>query len=480
MGTMKKTLLIALAVMLLLTSCSGGNKGAESSSQEAGSSASQSREEQEDKEQEKQDQARQAALQVLEGIPYDGDVSRCRMTAEQAQAFAQIIADGISGKIAPFDEYGSPEVQLVFWEEPYPVWGYGGTYETDRAQVYLADLAGDGVPYLVVSSSLLDSESFEIYGWKDGKASRITGAECYGGRQSVELWKGSDGKYYISSGGSGGAAYHLSEDYVFTNGAMELAYSWEEEYLNDGRVRLVENGVERIYTLEEYEALPSSSPLPERASEGSNTVESCTLREMLDGLNQYGELVSEGEVRAVSIPERTEAQQAAQAMLEALAELQSGDSYIEILQTKLVDLDGNGWKELFVLTIGGGTLYFWQDGALQSKDVGAYAGGSLNWYLCRDTLTGDMGIEYESIGGGDFSGGSRTYYYLSRTVEISDINGSYAVGGSDATKEQYDEVAASNQRLEAVGGDVLYGQGNGLEDTMAELRATFGQYDPDL
>lgn len=477
MGVMKKTLFIALAMMLLLTSCSGGNKGAGSSSQETGSSASQSLEEQDDKEQE--DQARQAALQVLEGIPYYGDRSQCRMTAEQAQAFAQIIVDGISGKIAPFDEYGTPECQLAFWEEPYPVWGYGGTYETDRAQVMLADLAGDGMPYLVVSSSLLDSDSFEVYGWKNGKASRVTGAECYGGRQSVYLWTGTDGKHYIDIGGAAGAGHHLSEDYVFSNGGMELAYSWEEEYLNDGRIRLVENGVETIYTQEEYDARPNSSPLPTFVPESPEAAESCTLREMLDGLNRYAELVSGGEARAVTIPERTEEQQMAQAMLEALDELQSGDTYMEIFQTKLVDLDGNGRKELFVLN-GQGILYFWQDGALQSKTVGAYAGGSLNWYLCRDNQTGEMGIEYESIGGGDFSGGSRTYYYLSHTVEISDINGSYAVDGTASTKDQYDAVVAGNQRLEAVGGDVMYGQDNGLEDTLAELRTTFGQYDPDL
>ena len=476
MGTMKKILFIALA-MLLLTSCSGGNKGAERSGQETGSSASQSREEQDNQEQE--EQARQAALQVLEGLPYYGDRGQCRMTAEQAQAFAQIIVDGISGKIAPFDEYGTPESPLVFWEEPYPVWGYAGTYETDRAQVLLADLAGDGVPYLLVSSSLLDSGSFEIYGWKSGEASRVTGAECYGGRQSVHLWTGTDGKHYINMGGSAGAGHHLSEDYVFSNGGMELVYSWEEEYLDDGRVRLVENGVETIYTQEEYDARPSSSPLPKSVSESPDATEPCTLREMLDGLNRYAELVGEGEARAVSIPERTEAQQAAQAMLEALDELQSGDTYMGILQTKLVDLDGNGRKELFVLT-GQGALYFWQDGALQSKTVGAYAGGSLNWYLCRDTLTGEMGIEYESIGGGDFSGGSRTYYYLSHTVEISDINGAYSVDGMAANKARYDEVVAANQRLETVGGDALYGQDNGLEDTVAELRTTFGQYDPDV
>ena len=478
MGTMQKTLLTALAVMLLLTSCSGGEKGAEgsASSQEVGSSASQSREE----EQEEQD--RQAALQVLEDIPYTGDPSRCRMTTAQAQAYAEIIADGISGKIAPLKEYGEPLSPLVFWEEPYSVWGYGGAYQTDRALVALADLAGDGVPYLVVSSSLLDSQSFEIYGWKNGKASRVTGAECYGGRQSVDLWTGTDGKHYISMGGSGGAAYHLSEDYVFANGGIELAYSWEEEYLDDGRVRLVENGVEKIYTLEEYEALPSNSPLPEAVPEGTDgasQAEPCPLREMLDGLNRYAELASGGRAGAITIPERTETQQMALAMLEVLDESDATDAYMAIQQARLVDLDEDGRKELFVLT-GEGTLYYWQDGALQSKNVGYYAGGSLVWYLCRDTQTGELGIEYESIGGGDFSGGSRTYYYLSHTVEISDINGAYTVDGTEATREQYEQTAARGQRLEALGGDVDLPAGNERDATVEELLTTFGQYSPDL
>ena len=47
----------------------------------------------------------------------------------------------------------------------------------------------------------------------------------------------------------------------------------------------------------------------------------------------------------------------------------------------------------------------WQGGALQEKFVGANAGGTLRWYLCRDAETGELGIECESIGGGDFSGG---------------------------------------------------------------------------
>ena len=93
-------------------------------------------------------------------------------------------------------------------------------------------------------------------------------------------------------------------------------------------------------------------------------------------------------------------------------------------------------------------LYSWQDGALQGKDVGINAGGALNWYLCRDAETGELGIEYEAIGGGDFSGGSRIYYYPTRTVEISDINKNYTVDGAAATQAQYDAVVARNIRQE--------------------------------
>ena len=115
-----------------------------------------------------------------------------------------------------------------------------------------------------------------------------------------------------------------------------------------------------------------------------------------------------------------------------------------------MDLDQDGVEEMFTLSdMGPAMLYSWQNGALQEKFVGANAGGSLSWYLCRDAETGELGIEYESLGGGDFSGGSRTYYYADdRTVEISDINENYTVDGAAATKAQYDAVVARHQRQE--------------------------------
>ena len=36
---------------------------------------------------------------VLQTIPYYGDVENCAMTADQALAYAQLLADGIAGKV---------------------------------------------------------------------------------------------------------------------------------------------------------------------------------------------------------------------------------------------------------------------------------------------------------------------------------------------------------------------------------------------
>ena len=141
-------------------------------------------------------------------------------------------------------------------------------------------------------------------------------------------------------------------------------------------------------------------------------------------------------------------EQMAAAMVDLLLSADPYGGLEGFLQAKLADLDQDGVEEMFVMGRGQGMLYSWQDGTLQGKDVGINAGGELNWYLCRDAETGELGIEYESIGGGDFSGGSRIYYYPTRTVEISDINKNYTVDGAAATKAQYDAVVARNIRQE--------------------------------
>ena len=151
------------------------------------------------------------------------------------------------------------------------------------------------------------------------------------------------------------------------------------------------------------------------------------------------------------------------------------DSDETFLQIRLVDLDQDGVEEMFTLSdMGPAMLYSWQNGALQEKFVGANAGGSLSWYLCRDAETGELGIEYESIGGGDFSGGSRTYYYPTRTVEISDINENYTVDGAAATQAQYDAVVARHQRQELLS-DGLFPDHDVMQEPVDQLLAILAQ-----
>ena len=85
--------------------------------------------------------------------------------------------------------------------------------------------------------------------------------------------------------------------------------------------------------------------------------------------------------------------------------------YASLAQAQLIDLNGDGMEELFVLDSFGQPLLLAEREPHEQGDR-IWAGGALNWYLCRDTATGELGIEYESIGGGDFSGGSHTFYYL--------------------------------------------------------------------
>ena len=176
-------------------------------------------------------------------------------------------------------------------------------------------------------------------------------------------------------------------------------------------------------------------------------------------------------------------EQMAAAMVDLLLSADPYGGLDGFLQAKLVDLDQDGVEELFTMdSWGQAMLYSWQDGALQGKNVGINAGGTLRWYLCRDAETGELGIEYESMGGGypDFS--SWTYYYPSRTEEISTwdeiagVNGTvtqthYDIGDTEVTKEQFDAAAARHQRLETLdgGADVQDGRQATVDALLAIL-----------
>lgn len=244
--------------------------------------------------------------EVLENISYYGDKSKCSMTAEQAVAYAQLIADGMEGKVEmPKGPVCIPASDKVFWDTPYEVnYPYvgGGTYLTDRKNVMLADFAEDGNPYLYVYSSMTE-DSFEVYGW-DGNTVKLVVNQEGIDRVGSYLLEYPDGKVKACRKSSSGAADSDVEIYMFGSGTMEKTYSLR--VLEDGQgVHCIENGEETLYPAGSYglayEKLENAAPYRE---EHTHTMpytcfyrtQPSTLTEMMDGLNQYAVFLNGGTV----------------------------------------------------------------------------------------------------------------------------------------------------------------------------------------
>ena len=104
-------------------------------------------------------------------MPYYGDTANCKMTAEQATAYAQLIADGLAGDFSFRGGYDENNFDILTWSEPFQVFDFdmGEKVEVDMFNIMLGDFAGDGVPYLYLYSTnnRVDNQSYEIYGWAD-------------------------------------------------------------------------------------------------------------------------------------------------------------------------------------------------------------------------------------------------------------------------------------------------------------------------
>ena len=82
-------------------------------------------------------------------MPYYGDTANCKMTAEQATAYAQLIADGLAGDFSFRGGYDEGVVSdIISWNKPFYIYEYDNAVEVDRKNVILADFSGDGNPYL--------------------------------------------------------------------------------------------------------------------------------------------------------------------------------------------------------------------------------------------------------------------------------------------------------------------------------------------
>lgn len=409
--------------------------------------------------------------EILEAMPYCGDAAACRMTARQALAYAQLLADGIAGK-APRGEYyyGSFLSDVFFWDTPTTVFGYSGEYQTDRADVILGDFAGDGRPYLCVISSLHPEAGFDVYYADRSDVHHVYGDEAYQGRVYTSFALDKRGRMTISTGGSSGAASNYSAQYGVQDGAAVELYSYSEDYDWDTDLMHVTiNGEETVYTLEEWQQLePDGSGWDDTPSADYTPI---PLRAMIDYLNQYA--AAKGSSKRVKVAERSDESRMAEAMLNAMDSELSGWGSDE---ARLVDLDGDGLKELVVFDGNQAWLHYWKNGQLNTRDIGFVVGGWVEWWICQDAATGELGIEYRCNGGGDFIGGASTFHYLSHEIGISDYRGiedgaetRYYVNEVQVSPAEHQRAVDQNQRLEEF--ILESGPGTHIEETRAELNA---------
>ena len=132
---------------------------------------------------------------ALGEMPYYGDTANCKMTAEQATAFAQLIADGLAGDFSFRGGYDENTISdIISWNEPFhinQVDAYINEYETNRSNVIVGDFSGEGIPYLYIFSNT-EPSSFEVYGWNNNKTALVCSEEKYL-RGNSSLSKQNDG-----------------------------------------------------------------------------------------------------------------------------------------------------------------------------------------------------------------------------------------------------------------------------------------------
>lgn len=175
-------------------------------------------------------------------------------------------------------------------------------------------------------------------------------------------------------------------------------------------------------------------------------------------------------------PEGPDQAAMAQAMLDVLDQAMANNDFGE---AGLADVDGDGVKELLVACEPSALLYSWQEGQLAEQEVGGLAGGYFFWSLCQDTATGERGLQFESIGGGDFNGSDTTYYYPSHETHIGertyyDDSSSvsmeyYHIDGYEVTEADYQTAREQNRTLEALPTNGWYERGVQTTVIRAEL-----------
>ncbi|MCI8694644.1 MAG: hypothetical protein HFH91_18430 [Lachnospiraceae bacterium] len=311
--------MMALTLMVSLSAC--GDKGPESTEATDIESVEETTEEAETTEEESTEEETTSEISTEEkeqsalgGMPYYGDISKCAMMAEQATAYAQLIADGLAGDFSFRGGYDE-RFDILTWGESFRVYvsDLRDPDEVDRFNVILGDFAGDGIPYLYVSCSMNDenttNKSFEIYGWRDNITQLV--ADTHSGTSSIawetyDLFEDENDqskiKLLFNTGFGVGEGFIY---YSFDKGLMEESYIWEGR-LEDDSWHVKENGVETGVYTEEYMAVyeerwqekPHNHTLPYTCL---YEMTPCTLEEMVNYLNAYATAMSDGQSVPVEI-----------------------------------------------------------------------------------------------------------------------------------------------------------------------------------
>lgn len=255
---------------------------------------------------------------ALGEMPYYGDTANCKMTAEQATAFAQLIADGLAGDFSFRGGYDENTISdIISWNEPFhinQVDAYINEYETNRSNVIVGDFSGEGIPYLYIFSNTAPS-SFEVYGWNNNKTALVCSEEKYL-RENSSLSEQNDGtikvvKEYFNTEVQCGDEYWwaatLWNEYDFAEGSLkqiyERALAKPDPLDSSGMFYIVENGEQTGEVAdEEYEAyIEKETHQHTLAYTCFYDMTPCTLEEMVNYLNAYASVMSDGQSVPVEI-----------------------------------------------------------------------------------------------------------------------------------------------------------------------------------
>lgn len=268
----------------------------------------------EETEEEIAEKKREKSQFVLGEMPYYGDIANCKMTAKQATAYAQLIADGLAGDFSFRGGYDEDLYDVVSWSEPFYEYDYDYPTEVDRTQVILVDFSTDGTPYLYISSSR-EPSSFEIYGW-DGSRPILSGSGVTALRNDYRLSEQEDGtvrlvrRFYNTETSCGDEDFWAAVtclEYAFVDGnseqVRERVLAKPDPTENSGPFCIIQNG-EPIGQCSdaEYDAFfgkePHTHTLPYNCF---YDMKPCSLEEMVNYLNTYATVMSDSQVLPVEI-----------------------------------------------------------------------------------------------------------------------------------------------------------------------------------